>query len=102
MPEPIRATTGRPATPRNEALFCAIEKVYSMKSSRRAHSEYEEAQEKGQITKAPNYNVINMLLNDPEITPVLRGLLHITAMPLRSIETKFSPDSTGFRTTQFN
>lgn len=102
VPVKVRTGAGRPATPLNEALYCAIDKVYSMQSSRRAKSRYAEAVERQQITKAPNYNVINILLNDPELTPILRGLLHITAMPLKSVETKFSPDSTGFRTTQFN
>jgi len=93
---------GRPKIPVKVALFCAIDKVYSMQSSRRAHSRYKDAESKEQITKAPNYNAINKTLNDAEMTPILKELLHITAMPLKSIETKFSPDSTGFRTTQFN
>ncbi len=102
VPESVRKEgAGRPPIPRQESLFCAIDKVYSMQSSRRAKSRYTDAVEKGQITKAPNYNVINILLNDAEITPILKDLLHITAMPLKSVETKFSPDSTGFRTTQF-
>jgi transposase len=85
-----------------EALFCAIDKVYSMQSSRRARSRYTDAQDKAQITKAPSYNVINITLNDPEITPILTQLLHITAMPLKSVEGSFAVDSTGFRTTKFN
>lgn len=93
---------GRPKVPLKANLYCAIDKVYSMQSSRRAHSRYKDAEEKAQITQAPSYNMINIKLNDPEITPILRELLHITAIPLKSIETKFSPDSTGFRTTQFN
>ena len=102
VPEPIREGAGRPPVPLKEALFCAIEKVYSMKSSRRAHSAYEDAEHKQQITKAPNYNVINILLNDANITPILTNLLHITAMPMKEIETAFAPDSTGFRTSQFS
>ncbi len=100
--EPARIGAGRPSVPRSEALFCAIDKVYSMQSSRRAYSRYKDAESKEQIGKAPSYNVINITLNDVEITPILRELLHITALPLKSVETKFSPDSTGFRTTKFN
>ena len=102
VPEPIREGAGRPRVPLKEAVFCAVDKVYSMQSSRRAYSRYVEAKNTGQITKAPNYNVINILLNSDQITPILNNLLHITAMPLRSVETQFSPDSTGFRTTKFN
>ncbi len=95
-------TFGRPKIPLKTTLFCAIEKVYSMKSSRRAYSQYQEAEAKQQIGKAPNYNMINKRLNDIEITPILHDLLHITALPLKSVETKFSPDSTGFRTSRFS
>jgi len=95
-------TFGRSKVPLKTALYCAIDKVYSMQSSRRAESRYKDAEEKAQITKTPNYNMVNKTLNKEETTPILKTLLHITAMPLRSVETKFSPDSTGFRTTQFN
>jgi len=99
--EPIQ-TFGRPRVPLKEALFCAIDKVYSMQSSRRARSRYKDAEGKAQITKAPSYNVINITLNNPAITPILNQLLHITAMPLKSVEGSFAVDSTGFRTTKFN
>jgi len=99
--EPIQ-TLGRPRVPLKEALFCAIDKVYSMQSSRRARSRYKDAEEKAQITKAPSYNVINITLEREDITPILRELLHITALPLKTVEGKFAPDSTGFRTTKFN
>jgi len=102
VPERIREGAGRPRVPLSEGLFCAIDKVYSMQSSRRAYSRYKEAESKMQITKAPNYNVINILLNRQDMTPILTNLLHITALPLKSTETKFSVDSTGFRTTLFS
>lgn len=98
--EPVQVI-GRPRVPLREGLFCAIQKVYSQLSSRRAYSLYRNAQGKDQISKAPNYNVINILLNDPEITPLLKELLEITASPLKSVETQFAIDSTGFRTTKF-
>jgi len=43
---------GKTRYPLKEALFCAIDKVYSMQSSRRAESRYKDAEEKAQITKA--------------------------------------------------
>ena len=95
-------TFGRPKVPLKIALFCAIDKVYSMQSSRRARSRYKDAEEKAQIAKAPSYNTINITLERENITSILSDLLHITAMPLKSIETKFSPDSTGFRTSRFS
>ncbi len=98
--EPMQ-TFGRPRIPLKDALFCAIEKVYSMQSSRRAYSLYIDAERKQQIHKAPKYNIINVKLNDKELTPILYRLLEITAMPLKSIETEFAVDSTRFRTTKF-
>lgn len=95
-------TFGRPHMPMKTAIFCSIDKVYSMQSSRRVHSRYKEAASKEQIEKAPNYNLVNKTLESMEVTPILTNLLHITAMPLNGIETKFSPDSTGFRTSRFS
>ena len=92
---------GSPRVPLRESLFCAIEKVYSQLSSRRAYSLYRNAEGKEQIEKAPAYNVINVLLNRADITPALKELLEITALPLRSVEMQFAIDSTGFRTTKF-
>ena len=37
-----------------------------------------------------------------EITPILNRLIAITAAPLKSVESDFAIDSTGFRTTKFN
>lgn len=102
VPEPIKEGAGRPRTPFKVGLFCAIDKVYSMQSSRRAYSRYKDAENNAQISKAPNYNVINILLNNKDLTPILKKLLEITSVPLKQIETKFAVDSTGFRTTRFN
>ena len=93
---------GRPRLSLKETLFCAIQKVYSQLSSRRAYSLYTTAKEREHINKAPNYNSINLVLNREDITPILQRLLTISAMPLRSVETTFAPDSSGFRTSQFN
>lgn len=94
-------TMGRPRIPNREAIFCSVQKVYSGLSSRRAWSLYRSAQERQQIAKTPSYNTINLTMNRPELTPILHELLAISAMPLRSIETSFAVDSTGFRTNRF-
>lgn len=100
IPEP-RQTLGRPRLSLKESTYCAIQKVYSQLSSRRAHSIYESATEKDYITKTPHYNAVNKLLNREDLTAILQRLLTITAMPLKSVETTFAPDSSGFRTSQF-
>lgn len=40
-------------------------------------------------------------MNKPEITPILHDLIGITAQPLKSVETGFAIDSSGFRTRCF-
>lgn len=62
-------TFGRPRYPLKEVLFCTIDKVYSMQSSRRAYSRYKDAEWKAQIAKAPNYNLINKTLNRENAHP---------------------------------
>jgi len=99
--EPEQIGAGRPRISQKDMLFCSIQKVYSQLSSRRARTLYKNAKERGQIDKAPNYNAVNMFLDDESITPILHKLLTLTAMPLKGIEQDFAIDSSGFRTTRF-
>lgn len=95
-------TMGRPRIPLKESLFCAIQKVYSQLSSRRAYSLFQNATERGQIEHAPHFNAPSKLLNKSEITPILHQLVLLSALPVAGLETYFAIDSTGFRTTTFN
>ena len=92
---------GRKRIPLKDQLFCAIKKVYSQNSSRRAASLYRDSGTKEHISKVPKYNIINMLLNKPELELILQELVSRSAEPLVGIETKFAIDSTGFRTRSF-
>jgi transposase len=93
---------GRPRKSLRDDLFCSIQKVYSQLSQRRAYTLYKNAKEREQINNTPHFNRIGRILNREEITPILHQLLTVSALPLKSVETTFCPDSTGFRTTQFN
>jgi len=101
IPEPEQ-TKGRPRLSLQETLFCAIQKVYSQLSSRRAHSLFQNAKERGQIDHAPHFNAPSDLFNKPETTAILQNLVMLSALPVAEIEEDFAVDSTGFRTTQFN
>ena len=101
IPEPEQ-TMGRPRLSIHENLFCAIQKVYSQLSSRRAHSLFQHAVEREQINHAPHFNAPSKFLNDEEVTPVLHELVTLSALPVAGLETDFAIDSTGFRTTGFN
>lgn len=93
---------GRPKLSLREVAFCSIQKVYSQLSSRRATSLFGNALEKGQIKHKPHFNAVSKLLNKESLTHILHNLLTITAIPLKSVETDFAVDSSGFRTTSFN
>jgi len=101
IPEPEQAM-GRPRLSLQETLFCAIQKVYSQLSSRRAYSLFENAVERGQIDHAPRFNAPSDFFNKPETTAILHELVTLSALPVAGIEADFAVDSTGFRTTTFN
>jgi len=101
IPEPEQ-TIGRPRLSIHETLFCAIQKVYSQLSSRRAYSLFQNATEKGQISHAPYFNAPSALFNNPDMTPILHELVTLSALPVAGLENDFSVDSTGFRTTTFS
>ncbi|MCK9568477.1 transposase [Candidatus Pacearchaeota archaeon] len=101
IPEPEQ-TTGRPRLSLQETLFCSIQKVYSQLSSRRAHSLFQNATEKGQISHAPYFNAPSAFFNKPETTEILQKLVTLSALPVAGIEVDFAVDSTGFRTTTFS
>jgi len=92
---------GRPSLPYDDAIFSAIFKVYSTFSGRRFQTDLREAREAGHIGVAPHYNSVFRVLEDPNTTKTLKELLIRSSLPLRVIESKFAPDSTGFSTNKF-
>lgn len=98
--EPFQAL-GRPRVPLRTGLFCAIQKVYSQLSLRRAHGLFTNAVTKKHLDDAPHFNAPSKLLNRADITPILHELIHLSSIPLAGVETDFAIDSTGFRTTSF-
>lgn len=98
--EPIQ-TFGRPRLPLSDVIFSAVYKTYSTVSGRRFVSDLRDALARGYLTKMPSYNAIFEYLKTPTITPYLRQLIAESAMPLKSIETDFAVDSSGFSTTRF-
>jgi len=101
IPEPEQ-TKGRPRLSLQETFFCSIQKVYSQLSSRRAHSLFQNAVERGQIDHAPRFNAPSDLFNKPETTAILYELVTLSALPVAGIENDFAVDSTGFRTNTFS
>jgi len=92
---------GRPSLPLSDAIFSATFKVYSTVSGRRFMTDLREAHMRGFISKAPHYNSIFNYLENPELTPILQTLITESSLPLKSVETDFAVDSSGFTTSRF-
>jgi transposase len=97
----IPAKTGRPRLPLSNAVFNVTFKVYSTFSQRRFMSDLRTAHARGYIGKVPHFNSISNYLEKPELTPLLYGLITKSSLPLRSVETDFAADSSGFTTCRF-
>ena len=88
--------TGRPRLLLSDMVFAVAAKVYCTMSTRRSMSNIRRASENGLITKFPSFTSVNRYMEDPALTPVLERLIQRSALPLRDVETHFSPDSSGF------
>ncbi|MEX2109081.1 MAG: transposase [Gemmatimonadaceae bacterium] len=100
VPEPEQRK-GRPRIPMADAIFCAGYKVFSTVSSRRFMTDLREAHTAGLVSKAWHFNSVLNCIEDEALTPVLYDLVTASAAPLRSVESTFAVDSTGFGTTQY-
>jgi transposase len=92
---------GRPRASLRDMLFSAIFKVYSTVSGRRFQCDLDEAQQKGHIEKTPHYNTVFKYLEMPELSAILSKLVVESSLPLRSVESDFAVDSTGFMSSRF-
>jgi transposase len=99
--EPPYAGTGRKPIPVADRLFACAFKVYSTLSTRRFACDLKDAHERGYLSRTLHHNKVNCFLCDPDLTPLLYQLVQRSALPLRTIETTFAPDSTGFSTSKF-
>lgn len=101
IPQPVQ-TFGRPRLPLSDVLFGIGLKVYSTMSGRRVMSEIREAQSKGLLDKAPSFTSTFRYLENPKLTPLLKGLIEQSAMPLCNVESDFAVDSSGFATSVYD
>jgi len=98
--EPIQ-TNGRPRLPLADIIFAATYKTYATVSGRRFVSDLRDALAKGYLSKMPSYNSIFDYFKMESLTPYLKQLIAQSALPLKSIETEFAVDSSGFSTSRF-
>jgi transposase len=96
-------TFGRPKMPMRDMVFASALKVYSTFSLRRFGTDKKEAQSKGYLVKAPDYSTVAKYMESEEMTPILKELLQISALPLKAVENdSFSIDSSGFSPHKFS
>jgi transposase len=100
IPKPPPAKGRRPL-PLADVVFAACFKVYSTSSGRRFMSDLREAHATGYLHTLPHYNSIFRTLENPELTPILRGLITESSLPLKAVEADFAVDSSGFTTSRF-
>ncbi|MGI0055074.1 MAG: transposase [Thermoplasmata archaeon] len=92
---------GRPRLPFSDLLFCAVQKVYTQLSLRRAYGHFEMAAERRQIRHAPSFVMPSILFRRADLTPLLLELIARSAQPLARLESVFAADASGYRTTSF-
>lgn len=101
VPQLPQPKVGQQRPPTADVLFSMIFKVYSTISTRRFMCDLADAQAKGHVSQVVHYNSIIRHFEMSELTPVLRGLITRSSLPLSALETTFAPDSTGFSTSRF-
>jgi transposase len=100
IPEPEQRR-GRPRLSLADIIFASTFKIYSTVSGRRFQSDLQEAKRRGFLSRMPSYNSVFRYLEAEALTPYLYQLISLSAAPLKSIETDFAVDSSGFSTGQF-
>jgi hypothetical protein len=93
---------GRPRLPLSDAIFSAVFKVYSTVSGRRFTCDLKDAQERGHVERMPHYNSIFAVMENEWLTPVLKRMIEISAMPMKAVESTFACDSSGFSASRFD
>jgi transposase len=102
IPEPpSNPKGGRPPLPMADRAFACALKVYTTISGRRASTDMQDATDKGHLSRAPHYSAVFRYLEDPVMTPILMSLIAESARPLRTIESDFAVDSSGFTSSRF-
>lgn len=87
---------GRPRATIADLIFACCLKVYGGLSGRRNQTAMREAVMRGYLSRPVHYNTLSKHLERAELTPYLRQLIEVSAMPLREVESTFAADASGF------
>ncbi|QEL15795.1 transposase [Limnoglobus roseus] len=93
---------GRKPFSMKDSLFAMTFKVYSTISGRRFSSDLRQAHARGHMDRlmAGGLKVCEFMENEA-FTPLLKSLIVQSSLPLKSVDTKFAIDSSGFSTSRF-
>ena len=84
-----------------DAVFAMAYKVYCGFSARRFSTDLLEAHEKGFIGRPIPGMKVTAFMEDAYYTPILKELIGYSARPLRTIESAFAIDSSGFGSSRY-
>ncbi len=101
QPPPKNANGGRPPMPMDDAVFSAVFKVFALVSARRFMSDLRESHERGHVGQVICYNSVLRVLETEDTTPILMAMIRQSSLPLRSVESQFAIDSSGFATSRY-
>jgi hypothetical protein len=87
--------------PLADIIFASAFKVYSSMSGRRFMSDLRDAQNKGYLSKAAHYNSISRYLENAGLTPLLKGLIEASSLPLQAVECDLLSTRRAFRLVAF-
>lgn len=96
IPQPPQ-TMGRPRLSLGDMVLAAGTKVYSTLSARRAMTNVRNAD----LERTPHFNSVLGYLNKGEMTPLIKELIELSALPLQAIERDFAVDGSGFSTSTY-
>ena len=78
IPQP-EYTFSRPKLPLANIVFASAFKVFSTFSLRRSPTDTQIAKERGLIDKVPHFTSVGNYMESPELTPIIKDLITITA-----------------------
>lgn len=101
IPQPIYVF-GRPKLPISDMVFSSALKVFTTFSLRRFETDMKIAKEKGLIDRVPHYSTVALYMENEELTPIIKQLIKVSALPLKSVESDFTIDASGFSSSRFD
>ena len=97
----VKVKVGRPEASLRSRIYAMFIYTYCRHSSRRSISELRIAKDRKLISAVPHFNTVLNYFSNVSLTPILKRLVYLTALPLRNVERDFAVDSSGFSTSLF-